>query len=72
MKTMTARKRTLRPHKVDLKNIDSKDAEQMISSYQQRVKEEVPLRINEKLTILVTADKCNEKYRQQYIKTKML
>lgn len=70
---MTMRKRLVsKTRKVDLKNIDSKDAEEMIFSYQQRAKEEVPLRINEKLTILVTADKCNEKYRQQYIKKKML
>ena len=27
-----------------------------------------PLRINEKTTILVPKDKCNEKYRQAYIK----
>ena len=36
----------------------------------QRIKEEslYPLRINEKTTILVPKDKCNEKYRQAYIK----
>lgn len=71
MKTMTARKRTLRPHKVDLKNTDKVKSLEMISSYRQQTKAEVPLRINAKLTILVTPDKCNEKYRQHYIKTRM-
>lgn len=36
----------------------------------QRIKEELlyPLRINEKTTILVPKDKCNEKYRKEYLK----
>jgi hypothetical protein len=36
----------------------------------QRAKEQLlyPLRINEKTTILVTKDKCNEKYRKEYLK----
>ncbi len=68
---MTARKRRLRPPKVDFNNVDKEEGLEMISSYQQQAKDKVPLLINAKLTILVTADKCNEKYRQQYIKKKL-
>lgn len=53
--------------KIDLSTNDRYESERMISAYQKSGKVEVPLRINERVTILVPPEKCNEKYRQEYI-----
>lgn len=53
--------------KVDLDNPDQAEIERMISDYQQKQRKEVPLIIDDKLTIMVTPDKCNERYRNRYI-----
>lgn len=56
--------------KVDLSNPDREEIERMISTYRKAGKKEIPLVINDRLTIMVTPDKCNEKYRRQYIREK--
>lgn len=66
-------KKTLRKStKVDLSKPDREEVERMISTYRQSGKKEVPLVINDKLTIMVTPDKCNERYRRQYIKAQSI
>lgn len=69
---MTKRKQVMTPRKADLRVQETQRVKEMVNSYQQSQKEEVPLRINEKLTVLVPLEKCNEKYRQWYINTKLL
>lgn len=67
---MGSKKKLRRSAKVDLSKPDREEAERMISTYQQSGKQEVPLIINDKVTIMVTPDKCNDRYRRQYIKEK--
>ena len=55
--------------KVDLADPDQEEAKKMISAYKQKMKKEVPLVIDDKLTIMVAPEKCNEKYRCRYIDT---
>lgn len=69
---MGQKRRFRRCAKVDLSNPDREEIERMISGYQAFGKNEVPLVINDKLTIMVTPDKCNERYRRQYIKMKII
>lgn len=57
--------------KVDLNNPDIAQAKKMISGYNEMEKQEVPLRINDKLVIFVPSENCNEKYRQWYINNKL-
>lgn len=63
------RRNIRRSTKVDLNDTDKKAVENMISSYKQKRNIEVPLRINEKLIILVSPENCNEHYRQKYLKS---
>lgn len=62
-------RRRKRAEKVDLSNSDRREVYVMIASYKSQSKQEIPLRINEKLTVFVSPEKCNERYRQQYIRT---
>lgn len=55
-------------YKIDLNSCDKKEIERIISSYEERKKAEVPLQISNKLTIMVSPENCNERYRQKYIK----
>lgn len=57
--------------KVDLNNPDIAQVKKMISGYNEMKKQEVPLRINDKLVIFVPTENCNEKYRQWYINNKL-
>lgn len=56
--------------KVDLFTNDKEEVENMIVSYKQNKNEEIPLRINEKTIIMVPLEKCNERYKQKYIKSR--
>lgn len=67
---MGQRNKFRRSTKIDLSRPDREETERMISCYQTIRKNEVPLIINDKLTIMVTPDKCNERYRRQYIKAR--
>lgn len=69
---MGQKRKFRRSAKVDLSNPDQEEIERMISAYHASRKKEVPLIINDKLTIMVTPDKCNERYRCQYIKAKSI
>lgn len=53
--------------KEDCKENGSK-VQEKVKAQRKREKELYPLRINERTTILVTADKRNEEYRQVYLK----
>lgn len=57
--------------KVDLSIPDREGILDMIAAHQQTKELEVPLRINEKLTVMVPPDKCNEAYRQWYISNRL-
>lgn len=58
--------------KADLFTNDKEEVENMIVSYKQNKNEEIPLRINEKTIIMVPPEKCNERYKQKYIKKQRL
>lgn len=65
------RRRRKYKEKVDLNNQDLTKLEEMISGYNEMKKQEVPLRINDKLVIFVPSENCNDKYRQWYINNKL-
>lgn len=65
------RNKMKRTAKVDLSITDEKEFVNMISLYQQKRTVEVPLHINDKLTIMVAPENCNEQYRQKYIKYRL-
>ena len=62
-------RRKKRVEKVDLSKSDRTEVDAMIASYEAQNRVEIPLYINDRLTIYVTPDKCNERYRQKYIGT---
>lgn len=59
-----------KPSKVDLSNPDKEEISRMISAYKESRSKEVPLIINDSLTIMVSPDKCNDRYRRRYIQMK--
>lgn len=65
------RRRRKYKEKVDLNNQDLAKLEEMISGYNEMKKQEVPLRINDKLIIFVPSEKCNDQFRQWYIKNRL-
>lgn len=67
---MGAKKLFGKPSKVDLSNPDKEEISRMILAYQESRSKEVPLIINDNLTIMVPPDKCNDRYRRRYIQMK--
>ena len=65
------RRRRKYKEKVDLNNQDLTKLEEMIFGYNEMKKQEVPLRINDKLVIFVPSEKCNDQFRQWYIKNRL-
>lgn len=57
--------------KIDLSQPNRQEEISMIDTYRQENRQEFPLRITKNLTILVPIEKCNEEYRQYYLKQKM-
>lgn len=55
--------------KIDLNISDKTEIQKMVDGYnQQRNEVKVPLKINDKLVIMVNPENCTESFRKKYIK----